>query len=112
MRRTAEFLASLVLITLLAAGGSFVVTRSGVPIPGPVVGLIVYSLLLFLGFLGWTTPAAGWLSGLLGALIVPPLVGVAAFAPDLAAGGWRLAVALVVGTVVTAVVFRVAGGEA
>ena len=41
---------------------------------------------------------------MLGALIVPPLVGVVAFAPVLAAGGWRLAFALIAGTLITGVV--------
>ena len=104
MRRTAEFLAGLALLAALSTAGTALVAALGLPIPGPVLGLLVYTTLLSLGIFVRSTVAARWLSSLLGALIVPPLVGIAAFSPVLAAGGWRLAVALVAGCVVTGVV--------
>ncbi|MGI4876378.1 MAG: CidA/LrgA family protein [Janthinobacterium lividum] len=116
MRRTAEFLASLALFALLSTAGLLAAARLHLPLPGPIIGLLVYSLLLSLGYLGWTLSAARVLSGLLGAMIVPALVGVALYADVTARGGWRLAVALVAGTAVTgvatALLFRVAGGRA
>lgn len=116
VRRTTGFIASLALIALFSVAGTTVAARTGLPVPGPVLGLIAYGLLLSFGFLQGTVAAARFLGGLLGALIVPPLVGVALFGPVLANGGVRLAVALVVGTLVTGVVtaltFRLAGGAA
>jgi putative effector of murein hydrolase/putative effector of murein hydrolase LrgA (UPF0299 family) len=91
MRRTAEFIATLAFLAGLSAAGTAAAAALDLPVPGPILGLIVYLLLLSFGFLPGSAVAARWLAGLLGALIVPPLVGVAAFAPVLAAGGWRLA---------------------
>lgn len=104
MRRIAEFLGGLALVAGLAGLGTAAGAALRLPVPGPVVGLLAYVGLLSLGVFPASAVAARWLSGLLGALIVPPLVGIAAFAPVLAAGGWRLAVALVGGCLVTGVV--------
>jgi holin-like protein len=104
MRRIAEFLGGLALLGGLGAAGTAVAAALALPVPGPVLGLLAYLALLALGWAAWSAAAARWLAGLLGALIVPPLVGVAAFTPVLAAGGWRLAVALVGGCLVTGVV--------
>ncbi|MBV8973080.1 MAG: CidA/LrgA family protein [Sphingomonadaceae bacterium] len=104
MRRTAGFIASIVLLFLLARIGDAAVAAFALPVPGAGVGLAAYLVLLATGLGEGSIPAARGLAGLLGALIVPPLVGVATFAPVLAAGGWRLAAALVAGVVVTGVV--------
>jgi holin-like protein len=104
MRRIAEFIGGLALVAGLSAAGSAAATALALPVPGPVIGLLAYFALLSFGIFPASAVAARWLAGLLGALIVPPLVGVAAFAPVLAAGGWRLAVALVGGCVVTGLV--------
>lgn len=104
MRAIAEFIAGLLVLALLSIAGTLAATRFGLPVPGPILGLLVYTALLFMGFLDWTMPAASRLSGLLGAMIVPALVGVAAFTTVLLHGGWRLAVALIAGVVVTGVV--------
>ncbi len=88
----------------LAVIGDRAAAAARLPVPGAVLGLIAYLALLATGPARASVAAGRWLAGLLGALIVPPLVGVAAFAPALAAGGWRLAVALVAGVVVTGVV--------
>ncbi len=104
MRRTVEFIATLAFLTGLSAAGTAVAAALALPVPGPILGLIVYIVILSLGYLPESVVAARWLAGLLGALIVPPLVAVAAFSPVLAAGGWRLALALVAGALVTGVV--------
>ncbi len=103
MRRTAGFIAGTVLLVALAAAGDRVASALALPVPGAVLGLVAYLILLASGLGAWSVPAGRWLAGLLGALIVPPLVGIAAFAPVLAAGGWRLALALVAGVAVTGV---------
>ena len=103
MRRIAEFLGGLALVAGLGVAGSAAAAALALPVPGPVIGLLLYILLLTLGLFPASAVAARWLSGLLGALIVPPLVGIAAFAPVLAAGGWRLALALAGGCAVTGV---------
>ncbi len=116
MRRTAEFIAAVALLAGLSTGGTALATTLDVPVPGPVIGLVAYILLLSLGYFPGSVVAARWLAGLLGGLIVPPLIGVAVFAPVLAAGGWRLAAALVAGVLVTGVVtaltFRLAARTA
>lgn len=104
MRRTAEFIASLALLAGLNTAGYALAAVLTLPVPGPIIGLSAYILLLSLGLFPGSKVAARWLAGLLGALIVPPLVGVGAFAPVLAAGGWRLAFALIAGTLITGVV--------
>ncbi len=115
MRRTVEFIAGLALLAALSAGGTAVAAALRLPLPGPVIGLVVYITLLSLGFFPGSAVAARGLARLLGGLIVPPLVATIAFAPVLAAGGWRLALALVSGTlitgVVTALTFRLAAGR-
>ena len=112
MRRTVSFIAGIGLFVLLAAAGDAVATALALPVPGAVLGLVAYLGLLATGAAEASVTPARWLAGLLGALIVPPLVGIAGFAPVLAAGGWRLVVALVAGVavtgVVTAMTFRLA----
>ena len=116
MRRTAEFIAALLLFAALAEGGHWFVHAAAIDVPGPVLGLVAYLLLLATGRAEWTLRPARWLTGLLGALIVPAMVGLALFGDVTLAGGWRLVVALVGGVAVTAVatalLFRAAGGRA
>jgi len=104
MPRTAEFLAGLAVIVGLSVVGTVSAELLDLPVPGPIVGLLLYIGVLRTGMVPGSVVAARWLSGLLGGLIVPPLVGVAGFAPILASGGWRLAVALVAGVLVTGLV--------
>lgn len=98
-------------------GGSSVAARSGIAVPGPVLGMAVYTLLLLATpWLDWTLPAARRLASLIGALLVPALVGIALFAAETTRGGWRLVLVLVLSTAVTglatAALFRLAGGRA
>ena len=104
MRGIVTFIGGLALVGGLAAAGDAATAALHLPVPGAVLGLLAYLALLATGRGEWSTGGARWLAGLLGALIVPPLVGVAAFAPVLAAGGWRLGLALVAGVVVTGLI--------
>ena len=92
----------LVLVTLSVAGDRLA-HLLGLPVPGPVIGLGLYLLLLALvpGAEAATAPAARTFLRLLGGLIVPAAVGLAAFGPFLAEAAPALAVVLVVSTLVT-----------
>ena len=108
--------ATLVLVALSAAG-SWLQARLNLFMPGPVVGMVAYAvLLLATPWLNWTLPAARLLASWLGALIVPALVGAVLLGSTLARGGWRLAFVLVASTALTglatATLFRALGGKA
>lgn len=82
MRRTADFLAGLALLTVLAWAGDVIADALRLTVPGPVIGLGLYwALLRALPAAARTVPAATWLTGWLGLLIVPAMVGLMAFAP-------------------------------
>ena len=115
MRAAFELIAGLLLLAGLAAAGDAVATRAGLAIPGVVLGLGAYLLLLASGRGGWSLRAADLLTGLIGAMIVPALVGLALFAEILVPALGRVAVVLVASTLVTALataaLFRLAGGR-
>lgn len=92
-------------LLLLSLGGDLIATMLGVAIPGPIIGLGIYLLLLAVSprVGAWTLPAARLFTRLLGALIVPAAVGLFAFAPFLADVALPLVVVLVVSTLVTGV---------
>ncbi len=107
--------AGLALIGGLAVGGNWVAARVGGGVPGPVLGMAAYLLLLATGRADWSLRGADLLTGLIGAMIVPALVGLAAFGAVLAPVWWRVAVVLVLSTGLTALaaagLFRWAGGR-
>lgn len=101
------------LLVLLQLCGDLIAHVSGLPIPGPVVGLV-----LLLGFMAWLRAIPGRLEetadGLLSHLslmLVPAGVGVVAQAALLASHATALALVVTVSTIatlaVTAVVFRI-----
>lgn len=94
--------AALVLLSLL---GDLAAVLLGIDVPGPILGLGAYLLLLWIwpAFGAWTLPAARLLTRFLGVLIVPAAVGLAAFAPFIAGAAPALALVLVVSTLVTGV---------
>lgn len=113
MRAIVETLPGVALCCLLAVGGNAVSAALGLPVPGAVLGLLVYALWLASGRgIGWSRPGAMLLVRWLGAMIVPALLGVQA----VSWGGAMLPlmVLLVVTTMVTAlataVLYRLAGG--
>ena len=117
MRPAIKYTAGLALLAGVAAGGNWLAARAGLPLPGPVLGMLGYgAVLLTTPWLDWSLGAARWVAGLIGALLVPPLVGVVLYQADAAAGGLRLAAVLVVGTGLTALatawLFRLCGGRA
>lgn len=115
MRTTAEMAAGLAVLVALALGATWLQAALVLPVPGPVLGLLAYLLLLASGRMDWTLPAARLLGGLIGAFIVPALVGIALFDGVLRPALLPLALVLLASTAVTAVAtamfFRLAGGR-
>ncbi len=99
------YAAGFVALILLWVFGEIVAAVAGIDIPGSIIGLGAYLLLLKLSpAVGrWTLPAARLSTRFLGALIVPAAVGLAAFAPFIAEVAPRLVLVLVISTVFTGV---------
>lgn len=95
----------LALLVALSLAGDLVAAFAGLGVPGPILGLAAYLLLLGVwpAFGRLTLPAAQALTRYLGALIVPAAVGLAAFAPFLGPAVPALALVIVVSTLVTGV---------
>lgn len=103
----------------MATAGDWLAVRFGLPVPGAVIGLAVYLLWLLAGqrvagSIAWSRPGAALLLRWLGALIVPALVGLSAYAAVLAGTLPSLVLLLVLTTVATALVtaglYRLLGG--
>ena len=94
------------LFAALAAGGDALAHALGLPLPGAVLGMTAYGAGLAARprWLEWTRPAARWLAGLLGALIVPAAVDLALFGPLLRTYAWQIGVTLTVVPALAAVV--------
>ena len=107
--------AGIVLVVGLALAGGWLSTVAGGAIPGAVIGMALYLALLATGRFGWSLRGADVLTALIGAMIVPALVGLAAFADVLRPAAATVAVVLVLSTAITALVtaalFRLAGGR-
>jgi putative effector of murein hydrolase LrgA (UPF0299 family) len=90
-------------LVALSLGGDLIARTLKLAVPGPVLGLAAYSVLMALvpAVERLTAPAARLMLGLLGALIVPAAVGLAAFAPAIREAVPALTLVLVVSTVVT-----------
>lgn len=97
--------AGFAVLVLLSLAGDLAAALLGISVPGPILGLAVYLLLLAVwpAFGAWTLPAARLLTRFLGALIVPAAVGLAAFAPFVAGVAPQLALVIVVSTLVTGI---------
>lgn len=95
----------LLILALLSAAGGVAVRASGIAVPGPVLGMMVYLVLLQLAprLFAWTLESARLMTSILGALIVPPAVGLAGFASELEADALALAVTLIVSTLATGI---------
>ncbi len=115
MVKAAAAIVGVALFVMLALAGTWLQSLTGLPVPGPIIGLLCYLLLLATGRFEWTLPAAAQVAGLIGAMIVPPLVGLAVFGGTLLPALWPLALLLAVTTALTAVatalLFRLAGGR-
>lgn len=108
--------AGLLLCIVLSIAGEALVAALALPLPGPILGLLVYLALLLPGRgMAWSRPGAALLLRWLGALVVPVLIGLQAYAGALAEAALPLALLLIVTTLVTALatalIFRLAGGR-
>jgi holin-like protein len=100
----------------LAIAGDALVAWLALPVPGAVLGLLAYLGWLTVGRgIAWSRPGAALLQRWIGALIVPALVGLTAYAGVLAGAALPLLAVMVVTTLLTAlataVIFRVMGGR-
>jgi putative effector of murein hydrolase LrgA (UPF0299 family) len=96
-----------VLILLLAQmAGEVAVRLSGLPLPGPVAGLVILlaALALWRGLADRLRPLAAWITAHLGLMFVPAGVGVVGHLAVFRDQGAGLAVALVVSTVLAILV--------
>jgi putative effector of murein hydrolase LrgA (UPF0299 family) len=86
--------------------GEALARLAGLPVPGPVLGLVVLILWLALPLPkpGEIAPAANGLLKNLALMFVPAGVGVVQHLDRLAAGGWRLMAVIVASTVAAMVV--------
>jgi putative effector of murein hydrolase LrgA (UPF0299 family) len=116
MRAIVEMAPGVLLCAALAVAGDALVARLNLPVPGAILGLVAYLLWLTMGRgIGWSRRGAGLLIRWIGAMIVPALVGLQAYAAVLAGGALPLALLLVVTTLLTALatalLYRLAGGQ-
>lgn len=97
--------AGFAVLLLLSLAGEIAAALLGIAVPGAIIGLAGYLLLLAVSprIAAWTLPAARLLTRLLGALIVPAAVGLAAFAAFVADAIGPLLLVILVSTIVTGV---------
>jgi holin-like protein len=111
-----EVLPGVLLCMGLALAGDALAAVLRLPVPGAVLGLIVYLALLLMGRgIGWSRPGAALLLRWIGAMVVPALVSLALAADGLAPVLLPLALVMLVSTLVTALatalIYRLAGGR-
>jgi holin-like protein len=98
-------------IAVLWFAADFVVRHLGLPVPGGVVGLAVLLALLTSGSVAtrWVKAGADWLLSDMLLFFIPAAVAVVQYGGLFRADGWRLALVVVVGTlmVMVAVAFAV-----
>lgn len=116
IRTMARMAPGVLLCCGLAILGGLVARWLVLPVPGAVLGLVVYlGWLLWGRGIGWSRSGAALLLRWIGALIVPALVGLTAYAGVLAGAALPLALVLVVTTLVTALatalIYRAVGGQ-
>lgn len=109
-------LPGVLLCCALAMAGNALASWLRLPVPGAVLGLLAYLGWLISGRgIGWSRPGAALLLRWIGALIVPALVGLTAYAGVLAGAAVSLLVVLLATTLLTAlttaVIFRLVGGR-
>jgi putative effector of murein hydrolase LrgA (UPF0299 family) len=110
----ARMLPGVLLCCALAMAGNALAALAQLPVPGAVLGLLAYLAWLISGRgIGWSVPGAALLLRWIGALIVPALVGLTAYAGVLAGAAVPLLFVLVATTLITglatALIFRIAG---
>jgi holin-like protein len=116
MRTTLESVPGVLLCVGLALAGEAAAARLGLPVPGPVLGLLAYLAWLLIGRgIAWSRPGAALLLRWIGAMVVPALVSLALAADGLAPLLLPLAAVMLATTLVTALatalIYRLAGGR-
>ena len=106
MKTAIDLAIGLVIIALFAAAGDLIVGITRVPVPAPILGMALFAVFLLLvpGLRARVERAAMALTGLLGALIVPPFVGLVLFRDELGANFGSVAIIILITTPLTAVV--------
>ena len=115
MRALIEIAPGMLLCCCLAVAGDAVAAWAGLPVPGAALGLLAYLGWLLSGRgIGWSRRGAALLLRWIGALIVPALVGLQAFAGVLGGAVPAVVAVLVTTTLVTALatalIYRFVGG--
>jgi holin-like protein len=100
----------------LALTGDALAAALRLPVPGAVLGLIIYLALLLVGRgIGWSRRGAALLLRWIGAMVVPALVSLAIAADGLAPVLLPLALVMLASTLLTALatalIYRLAGGR-
>jgi holin-like protein len=116
LRAAPALLPGVLLCAGLALCGEALVGAAQLPLPGPVLGLLVYLAWLLVGRgIGWSRSGAALLLRWIGAMIVPALVSLALIAGRIAPVLLPLALVMLASTLITAVatalIYRVAGGR-
>lgn len=106
LKRAVRLVGGLLLIALVSLAGEMIIWGSGVPLPPAIVGLLLLAATVTLSerAAAIVKPAARLLLALLGALIVPPFVGLALFSDELRTYAAGIAVLLLVTTIATGLV--------
>lgn len=116
MRAVVGAVPGVALCCALAVAGDALAGWVQLPVPGAIIGFIVYLGWLVLGRgIAWSRPGAALLIRWIGAMIVPALVGLQAHAMALAGVALPLLALLVATTLVTALataaIYRLVGGR-
>ncbi|MGB3722353.1 MAG: CidA/LrgA family protein [Pacificimonas sp.] len=118
MKSAIRITAGLIVIALFALAGDLVLLLTGLPVPSSIVGMALFAGVLAVvpKLRAVVARAATLLTGLLGALIVPPFLGLALFREELAAHLLPVAVILFFTTpltaLATALAYRALRGKA
>lgn len=97
-------------IAALWYGADFMSRHFGLPIPGGVIGLAVLLVLLLSGGLAarWVKAGADWLLSEMLLFFIPALVAAVQYGGLFKADGWRLALVIVLGTLMVMVAVALA----
>ncbi len=104
MKSAIELVGGLIVIALFAFLGDMVALVTTLPLPSAIMGMAMFAgaLALFPAFRVRMARASTLMTGLLGALIVPPFLGLVLFRAELAANLLPVAVIILVTTPLTA----------
>ncbi|MBV7257353.1 CidA/LrgA family protein [Pacificimonas sp. WHA3] len=106
MKRAIELVGGLTVLALFALAGDVLVMVTGIPLPPAIIGMALFAGVMALApkLRARVARASILMTGLLGAFIVPPFVGVMLFADEVQAHLVPVAVILLVTTPLTGLV--------